>query len=331
MIKNISVYSVIIAILSFVLVCILAKIIIPELRKYKLGQNIRQEGPKSHLKKAGTPTMGGILFVLSSLISVLVSKLLGFVFTKEIILLALGSTAYGLVGFLDDYIKFFMHRNLGLRAYQKLLLQMIFSALIAYFAYKLVGTKVFIPFYKEVDLGKWVILLNFFILVASTNAVNLTDGLDGLATGVMSIILLTLAIFSLKISNMTTYAYSIIMFASLLGFLIFNKYPAQIFMGDTGSLFLGGVLAILTILLGLHFYMIIYALVLIFETLSVIIQVLVFKKTGKRVFLMSPLHHHFEMKGMKETKVVMMFCAWTLVLCVASLLIFLRWYYGLQR
>lgn len=126
MIKNISVYSVIIAILSFALVCILAKIIIPELRKYKLGQNIRQEGPKSHLKKAGTPTMGGILFVLSSLISVLVSKLLGFVFTKEIILLALGSTAYGLVGFLDDYIKFFMHRNLGLRAYQKLLLQMIF-------------------------------------------------------------------------------------------------------------------------------------------------------------------------------------------------------------
>ena len=114
------------------------------------------------------------------------------------------------------------------------------------------------------------------------------------------------------------------MFASLLGFLIFNKYPAQIFMGDTGSLFLGGVLAILTILLGLHFYMIIYALVLIFETLSVIIQVLVFKKTGKRVFLMSPLHHHFEMKGMKETKVVMMFCAWTLVLCVASLIIFLR-------
>ena len=282
MIKNISVYSVIIAILSFALVCILAKIIIPELRKYKLGQNIRQEGPKSHLKKAGTPTMGGILFVLSSLISVLVSKLLGFVFTKEIILLALGSAAYGLVGFLDDYIKFFMHRNLGLRAYQKLLLQMIFSALIAYFAYKLVGTKVFIPFYKEVDLGKWVILLNFFILVASTNAVNLTDGLDGLATGVMSIILLTLAIFSLKISNMPTYAYSIIMFASLLGFLIFNKYPAQIFMGDTGSLFLGGVLAILTILLGLHFYMIIYALVLIFETLSVIIQVLVFKKTGER-------------------------------------------------
>lgn len=265
MIKNISVYSVIITILSFALVCILAKIIIPELRKYKLGQNIRQEGPKSHLKKAGTPTMGGILFVLSSLISVLVSKLLGFVFTKEIILLALGSTAYGLVGFLDDYIKFFMHRNLGLRAYQKLLLQMIFSALIAYFAYKLVGTKVFIPFYKEVDLGKWVILLNFFILVASTNAVNLTDGLDGLATGVMSIILLTLAIFSLKISNMTTYAYSIIMFASLLGFLIFNKYPAQIFMGDTGSLFLGGVLAILTILLGLHFYMIIYALVLILK------------------------------------------------------------------
>ena len=201
---------------------------------------------------------------------------------------------------------------------------MLFSALIAYFAYKLAGTMVYIPFYKEVDLGKWVILLNFFILVASTNAVNLTDGLDGLATGVMSIILLTLAIYSLKISNMTTYAYSIIMFASLLGFLIFNKYPAQIFMGDTGSLFLGGVLAIITILLGLHFYMIIYALVLIMETLSVIIQVAVFKKTGKRVFLMSPLHHHFEMKGMKETKVVVMFCAWTLILCAASLVIFLR-------
>ncbi len=324
MFKNISAYSVIIILLSFALVCLLAKIIIPKLRKYKLGQNIRQEGPKSHLKKAGTPTMGGVLFIISSLIAVLVSSLAGFVFTNEIILLVVGSTAFGLVGFLDDYIKFFKHRNLGLRAYQKLVLQMLFSALIAYFAYKLAGTMVYIPFYKEVDLGKWVILLNFFILVASTNAVNLTDGLDGLATGVMSIILLTLAIYSLKISNMTTYAYSIIMFASLLGFLIFNKYPAQIFMGDTGSLFLGGVLAIITILLGLHFYMIIYALVLIMETLSVIIQVAVFKKTGKRVFLMSPLHHHFEMKGMKETKVVVMFCAWTLILCAASLVIFLR-------
>ena len=324
MFKNISAYSVIIILLSFALVCLLAKIIIPNLRKYKLGQNIRQEGPKSHLKKAGTPTMGGVLFIISSLIAVLVSSLAGFVFTNEIILLALGSTAFGLVGFLDDYIKFFKHRNLGLRAYQKLVLQMLFSALIAYYAYKLAGTMVYIPFYKEVDLGKWVILLNFFILVASTNAVNLTDGLDGLATGVMSIILLTLAIYSLKISNMTTYAYSIIMFASLLGFLIFNKYPAQIFMGDTGSLFLGGVLAIITILLGLHFYMIIYALVLIMETLSVIIQVAVFKKTGKRVFLMSPLHHHFEMKGMKETKVVVMFCVWTLILCAASLVIFLR-------
>lgn len=324
MFKNINAYSVIIILLSFALVCLLAKIIIPKLRKYKLGQNIRQEGPKSHLKKAGTPTMGGVLFIISSLIAVLVSNLAGFVFTNEIILLVLGSTAFGLVGFLDDYIKFFKHRNLGLRAYQKLVLQMLFSALIAYYAYKLAGTMVYIPFYKEVDLGKWVILLNFFILVASTNAVNLTDGLDGLATGVMSIILLTLAIYSLKISNMTTYAYSIIMFASLLGFLIFNKYPAQIFMGDTGSLFLGGVLAIITILLGLHFYMIIYALVLIMETLSVIIQVAVFKKTGKRVFLMSPLHHHFEMKGMKETKVVVMFCAWTLILCAASLVIFLR-------
>lgn len=324
MFKNISAYSVIIILLSFALVCLLAKIIIPKLRKYKLGQNIRQEGPKSHLKKAGTPTMGGVLFIISSIIAVLVSSLAGFVFTNEIILLVLGSTAFGLVGFLDDYIKFFKHRNLGLRAYQKLVLQMLFSALIAYYAYKLAGTMVYIPFYKEVDLGKWVILLNFFILVASTNAVNLTDGLDGLATGVMSIILLTLAIYSLKISNMTTYAYSIIMFASLIGFLIFNKYPAQIFMGDTGSLFLGGVLAIITILLGLHFYMIIYALVLIMETLSVIIQVAVFKKTGKRVFLMSPLHHHFEMKGMKETKVVVMFCAWTLILCAASLVIFLR-------
>lgn len=324
MFRNIHAYSVIIILLSFALVCLLAKIIIPKLRKYKLGQNIRQEGPKSHLKKAGTPTMGGVLFIISSLIAVLVSSLAGFVFTNEIILLVLGSTAFGLVGFLDDYIKFFKHRNLGLRAYQKLVLQMLFSALIAYFAYKLAGTMVYIPFYKEVDLGKWVILLNFFILVASTNAVNLTDGLDGLATGVMSIILLTLAIYSLKISNMTTYAYSIIMFASLLGFLIFNKYPAQIFMGDTGSLFLGGVLAIITILLGLHFYMIIYALVLIMETLSVIIQVAVFKKTGKRVFLMSPLHHHFEMKGMKETKVVVMFCVWTLILCAASLVIFLR-------
>lgn len=324
MFRNIHAYSVIIILLSFALVCLLAKIIIPKLRKYKLGQNIRQEGPKSHLKKAGTPTMGGVLFIISSLIAVLVSSLAGFVFTNEIILLVVGSTAFGLVGFLDDYIKFFKHRNLGLRAYQKLVLQMLFSALIAYYAYKLAGTMVYIPFYKEVDLGKWVILLNFFILVASTNAVNLTDGLDGLATGVMSIILLTLAIYSLKISNMTTYAYSIIMFASLLGFLIFNKYPAQIFMGDTGSLFLGGVLAIITILLGLHFYMIIYALVLIMETLSVIIQVAVFKKTGKRVFLMSPLHHHFEMKGMKETKVVVMFCAWALILCAASLVIFLR-------
>lgn len=322
--NKLAIYSAIISIISFALVSILAKVIIPKLREYKLGQNIRQEGPKSHLKKAGTPTMGGVLFILASTISVVLLSFTDFVFTKEILLLTIGSFAFGLVGFLDDYIKFFKHRNLGLRAYQKLVLQMLFSALVAYYAYKLAGTKIYIPFYKEVDLGKWILLLNFFILVASTNAVNLTDGLDGLATSIMSIILLTLAIFSMKLSNTTTYIYSMIIFASLLGFLLFNKYPAQIFMGDTGSLFLGGVLAILSILLGLQIYMIIYGLVLIAETLSVIIQVAVFKKTGKRVFLMSPLHHHFEMKGMKETKVVLMFCAWTLVLCAASIIIFLR-------
>lgn len=322
--NKLAIYSALISLISFALVSILAKVIIPKLREYKLGQNIRQEGPKSHLKKAGTPTMGGVLFILASTISVVLLSFTDFVFTKEILLLTIGSFAFGLVGFLDDYIKFFKHRNLGLRAYQKLVLQMLFSALVAYYAYKLAGTKIYIPFYKEVDLGKWILLLNFFILVASTNAVNLTDGLDGLATSIMSIILLTLAIFSMKLSNTTTYIYSMIIFASLLGFLLFNKYPAQIFMGDTGSLFLGGVLAILSILLGLQIYMIIYGLVLIAETLSVIIQVAVFKKTGKRVFLMSPLHHHFEMKGMKETKVVLMFCAWTLVLCAASIIIFLR-------
>lgn len=322
--NKLAIYSAAISIISFVLVSILAKIIIPKLRKYKLGQNIRQEGPKSHLKKAGTPTMGGVLFILASTISVVLLSFTDFVFTKEIVLLVLGSLAYGMVGFLDDYIKFFKHRNLGLRAYQKLVLQMLFSAILAYYAYKVAGTKVYIPFYKEVDLGKWILLLNFFILVASTNAVNLTDGLDGLATSLMVIILITLAIFSMKLSNLTTYIYSMIMFASLLGFLLFNKYPAQIFMGDTGSLFLGGVLAILSILLGLQFFMIIYGLVLIAETLSVIIQVAVFKKTGKRVFLMSPLHHHFEMKGMKETKVVLMFCIWTMVFCAASIIIFLR-------
>lgn len=322
--NKLAIYSALISLISFALVSILAKVIIPKLREYKLGQNIRQEGPKSHLKKAGTPTMGGVLFILASTISVVLLSFTDFVFTKEILLLTIGSFAFGLVGFLDDYIKFFKHRNLGLRAYQKLVLQMLFSALVAYYAYKLAGTKIYIPFYKEVDLGKWILLLNFFILVASTNAVNLTDGLDGLATSIMAIILLTLAIFSMKLSNTTTYIYSMIIFASLLGFLLFNKYPAQIFMGDTGSLFLGGVLAILSILLGLQIYMIIYGLVLIAETLSVIIQVAVFKKTGKRVFLMSPLHHHFEMKGMKETKVVLMFCAWTLVLCAASIIIFLR-------
>lgn len=328
--NKLSIYSAAISLVSFLLVCILAKIIIPELRKYKLGQNIRQEGPKSHLKKAGTPTMGGVLFILASTISVLLLSLTNFTFTNEIILLVLGSLAFGLVGFLDDYIKFFKHRNLGLRAYQKLFLQMIFSALVAYFAYRLAGTKVYIPFYKEIELGKWIILLNFFILVASTNAVNLTDGLDGLATSLMSIILITLAVFAIKLSNITTYIYTMIIFASLLGFLLFNKYPAQIFMGDTGSLFLGGVLAIVSIVLELQFFMIIYAFVLILETLSVIIQVAVFKKTGKRVFLMSPLHHHFEMKGMKETKVVLMFCIWTLVFCAASIIIFLRWFYELQ-
>lgn len=324
MFNRLSIYSVCISLISFALVFILAKIAIPELRKYKLGQNIRQEGPKSHLKKAGTPTMGGAIFMIASTIAVVLLSFTDFVFTKEIILLVIGSLSFGLVGFLDDYIKFFKHRNLGLRAYQKLVLQMLFSALVAYFAYRVAGTTVYIPFYKGIDIGLWIIPLNFFILVASTNAVNLTDGLDGLATSVMAIILLTLAIFSMKLSNVTTFIYSIIVFASLLGFLLFNKYPAQIFMGDTGSLFLGGVLAILSILLGLHFYMIIYALVLIAETLSVIIQVLVFKKTGKRVFLMSPLHHHFEMKGMKETKVVLMFSAWTAIFCAAALIIFLR-------
>lgn len=303
-------------IISFIISLILGPIIIPILRRLKVGQSIREDGPKSHLQKSGTPTMGGVIFLIALIITIITS---GIVNTDTIVLI---STTFGfaLIGFIDDYIKIVKKRNLGLRAYQKLLGQIILAIILAIYQSKTseAGTKLLIPFLKNqyLDIGIMYIPFIVFVVVGTVNSVNLTDGLDGLSSGVSIIVL---SFFSLV--ALTSGASSVSMFAAALtgaclGFLIHNAYPAKVFMGDTGSLALGGAIVSISILLNMTLFLPIVGGIFFAETLSVIIQVTSFKLTGKRVFLMSPLHHHYEHKGYKETSIVGVFWLITAVLCL---------------
>lgn len=326
------------AAVSFVLAVICGVIFIPALRRLKFGQEIREVGPSWHKNKSGTPTMGGIIFIISSIASAVIVPLItsyfmpagtavNFSYITAIGLTALG---FGLVGFVDDYIKVVKKRNLGLTAKQKFLAQAIIAVLFSVWAYFSdgVGSEIAVPFTNiSFDLGIFYIPIVLFIMLGGVNSVNLTDGLDGLASSVTAVVSLffCIAFFAIDMSLSVVFSayfgaaeFSAALLGGLLGFLVFNKYPAKVFMGDTGSLFLGGAVSAMAVVLGNPLILILVGFIYICETLSVIIQVSVYKATGKRVFKMSPLHHHFEMCGWSERKIVAVFTAVTAVMCIVA-------------
>ena len=279
---------------------------IPILIRKHTGQNIREEGPASHQGKSGTPSMGGLAILVTILITAVATKQ----FSSDIILPAAGLLLFGLIGFADDYLKIKKRHNLGLRAWQKISLQIIFALIMTLYGLQRIDgvREVLIPFSgKLVDFGIFYLPFGIFLIVAMVNSVNLTDGLDGLASGTSFIVAAFFALAASLSGFENISAMAAIIGGACIGFLFFNRYPAKVFMGDTGSMALGGGLAGLAMAIKMELFIPIVALVFVLEALSVIIQVASYKLSGKRIFKMAPLHHHFELKGMKETKVVAMF------------------------
>ena len=300
--------------LGLVFSLILGPIIIPMLHKLKFGQNIRKDGPQSHMKKAGTPTIGGLIFLISITLVMIVMR---YKFTSEGMIVLYGTLAFGLIGFLDDILKIIHKDNEGLKSGQKFILQILFSVALAYYGYKFVGTSISIPFADfAIDL-KWIYIpFVIFYYAAITNAVNLTDGLDGLATSVSALVFTFFSILAFNMGHYSVAVFAIALVGALIGFLKFNAYKARVFMGDTGSLALGGALATIMMVLKTPLVVLIVGGIYVAETLSVVIQVTSFKLTGKRVFKMAPLHHHFEQCGWSEVKIVTVFSIITLILCI---------------
>lgn len=279
---------------------------IPALRKLKFGQSIRDEGPKSHQAKSGTPTMGGIMIILGIFIASCLSSGLN----PEVGLAVFVMLGHFVIGFVDDYIKVVLKRNLGLKAKQKLFGQIFMAAVVTYVGVNYLGisTTLWIPFSGTLlDIGSFYYGLVFFVLVGTTNAVNLTDGLDGLASGTVMVAMLAYTFVCLHFAKMELAAFCMASVGATIAFLRFNAHPAKVFMGDTGSLALGGALAAVAILTKTEILLVLIGGIFVIEALSVIIQVTSFKTRGKRVFLMSPIHHHFELKGWSENKVVGVF------------------------
>ena len=306
--------------IAFFITVIATPLIIPVLRRIKAGQSIREEGPQSHMVKSGTPTMGGIAIIAAVLITCLTAGET----TRDMRIIIAAFVAYGFLGFLDDFVKVSMKRNLGLTAKQKLVLQILIAVGLAYYQSRVsvYGTTVFIPIVNQyLDFGIWYIPFIAFVVVSMVNAVNLTDGLDGLASGVTLIVALFLAIVGSTYGFTTTTIFCSAMTGACFGFLMFNKHPARVFMGDTGSLALGGGIAAAAIMMNIELVIPIAGGVYVAEALSVILQVVSYKTRRKRIFKMAPLHHHFELCGWKETKVVAVFWLVTFVLCAVSLLI----------
>ena len=295
-------------VLSFAVVAVLGPVAIPLLHRLKFGQVIREDGPAAHKAKTGTPTMGGLMMLAGAALPVLVF----YPGSRITWLMFLTTLGCGLVGFLDDYIKVVLKRNLGLRAKEKFLLLVILALTFSWFVttHTARGTGVWIPGTGWwIELGWLFHVLVFFVLVGTTNAVNLTDGLDGLAAGTSVAAMSVYAVAALRLGQVEVAGFFLIMVGASVGFLLFNRHPAKIFMGDTGSLALGGTLAAGAVITGTELVLPLIGGVFVAEALSVIIQVVSFKSTGKRVFRMAPLHHHFELGGWPETRVVLAF--WT--------------------
>lgn len=318
-ISNYTLWSVLV---SFFLTVIIAKYSIPYLRKFKLGQNIRDDGPQSHLSKAGTPTMGGVFFVVAI---ILTTFCLGN-FSREVFSVLIGMLGFTFIGFLDDFFKLVMKRSLGLTEIQKLIIQFVISIVVIIFIELVVGTDLtyqLVPFVKNPVHFGWIIYpIVIFVMIGTANATNLTDGLDGLSSSVSISVFLGLAVISSS-RYPSVGVFSLVFMASLMGFVLFNSYPARVFMGDTGSMALGGAIATICILNGMIFYLPIIGGIYVIEALSVIIQVVSYKtRNKKRVFLMSPIHHHYELKGYKEPQIVTAFAVISGILSIIAVNLF---------
>ena len=290
---------------SFMLAILLSPLFIPLLRRLKFGQYIREEGPKGHQKKAGTPTMGGLVIMLSAVLTTFLFSEM----TPVLGVLLLSMIGYGFIGFLDDFIKVVLKRNLGLTASQKLFMQMLLALTVFLFLQRMNHPfTVAVPGTGwEIDLGWAYFFLLILINLATTNAVNLTDGLDGLLAGTSAIAFAAYGIIAWVYMKPEVALFSCAMMGAVLGFLVFNAHPAKVFMGDTGSLAIGGALAAIAVLTKTELLLIVIGGVFVIEALSVIIQVVSYKTRKKRVFRMSPIHHHFELSGWSEWRVVVTF------------------------
>ena len=313
---------------SFGVALVLGIIVLPILRKLKVSQQERTEGPKSHLAKKGTPTMGGIISIIA--ITILSAGVMIFYYkngqidvVKRLVPLLIATIGFGLVGFVDDFKKMVLKNTEGLKPTYKMLGLLIISVCFVLYLLNVlnIGTDIYIPIIKAyVNIPVWIYIpFAIIVMLATTNAVNLTDGIDGLATSVTTIIISCLTVIGVIFNVREIIIFGAIVCGCNLAFLIFNLHPAKIFMGDTGSLMLGGVIAGMALVLKMPLLLLVIALIPVIETLSVMIQVTYYKKTGKRIFKMTPIHHHFELSGWSENKIVTVFSLITLILCVVGL------------
>lgn len=308
--------------LSFLISSVIGMFLIPLFKTLKLGQYIREIGPKSHYKKAGTPTFGGIIFISSTIITMLIFKNQ---FNKETLFVSYSFLSFGFIGLIDDALKIIHKKNEGLTPMHKLILLILVSCIFAFYAYHnySIGSLIMIPFTGRMyNLGTLYIPFIIFYYVATTNAVNLTDGLDGLATSITLLVITFFALLSFSMHYYSLAIYCGCVLGSLLGFLRYNSYPAKIIMGDTGAIALGGIVATIAIILKNPLILIIVGGIYVIETLSVIIQVLSFKLTGMRIFKMTPIHHSFELSGWHEVKIVSLFSFITAILLLIAFLSF---------
>lgn len=320
-------------VLSYFITYFLGKVMIPFLHRLKYGQTIKEIGPTWHKSKQGTPTMGGLMFIIGILIAASVGYLMIFFnmqyrMYNDIILDGMKffsgifmAAGFGAIGFLDDYIKVVKKRNLGLLARQKTMLQILIAVLylVALYFVNQSDTIMIIPFMGQFNFGFLYYPLSLFIIVGTVNAVNLTDGIDGLASTVTAIIGFGFFIISYLFKALSIQIMAICLVGGCLGFLKWNRYPAKVFMGDTGSMFLGGMVVSLAFSIGQPIILILIGIIYIIETMSVIIQVINYKITGKRIFKMSPIHHHFEMSGYSENEIVFIFSIITIIGCLLAI------------
>lgn len=305
--------------ISFAISAAAGPIVIPILRKLKVGQTVRDDGPQTHLKKNGTPTMGGVIFLLA----VLITSLIYAPQYPKVIPVLFMTVGFGIVGFLDDFIKVVLHRSEGLTPGQKMAGQLVVTAVFAYYMAKIsdVGLTLKVPFFTNISLNPgWLsIPLLFFVVIGTVNGTNFTDGLDGLAASVTVMVAVFFSVVALG-TNAGIAPITLAVVGGLLGFLLFNVYPASVFMGDTGSLALGGFVASTAYMMNMPLFLLLVGIIYLVEVLSVMIQVTYFKVThGKRFFKMAPIHHHFEKCGWSETRVVTVFSIITALCCLVAL------------